>query len=1604
MGQYSGRKSKKRTNPTVKTSDVKDFTSEQILEALRAWQSESEAVDAKAILRALRLYRSGNFTVRLPEDKTGIAGEIARAFNESVELNQLLTKEFERIGKAVGKEGNLDQRITIGLAAGSWANQINAFNSTLDYMVEPVREFSRVVTAVSKGDLSEPMPLDIGGRAVKGEFLRVAKVTNKMIDLLNNFSSEVTRVAQEVGTDGKLGGQAKVKGVTGVWRDLTDNVNAIADNLTSQVRNISDVATAVAKGDLDQKITVEVKGEFLQLKNTINSMVDQLAQFSSEVTRVAQEVGTYGKLGGQANVRGVSGVWNDLTNNVNAMAENLTYQVCDIAKVATAVAEGDLDKKITVEAKGEIADLKNTINSMVEQLSQFSSEVTRVAQEVGTDGKLGGQAEVKGVGGVWKDLTNNVNAMADNLTSQVRDIATVATAVAEGDLEQKITVEAKGEIADLKTTINSMVDQLSQFSSEVTRVAQEVGTDGKLGGQAEVKGVSGVWKDLTSNVNAMADNLTNQVRDIAKVTTAIADGNLNQRITVEVKGEILQLKNTINSMVDQLAQFSSEVTRVAQEVGTDGELGGQADVPDASGTWRSLTDNVNELADNLTRQVRAIFEVVTTITRGDLSAVIEVDAKGEVEDLKNGLNTMIKTLKSTSELNAEQDWLKTNLSKFGDLMQGRKDLQNLTTVLIEELCKSIVAQHGVFYFLDKGTEDSPKEPELQLLSSYAYKERKNISNVFPLGKGLVGQCGLEQKTIFIKDVPSDYIKINSGLGETTPLNLVLLPVLFEDELVGVIELASFEAFSENTLNFLDQLVRSVGLVTNTVKANMRTENLLKESQALSEELQTQQDELEISNKKLEEQARKLQESEVRLKRQQEELQQTNEELEEKSNVLADQKVEVQQKNQLVTQAKEDLQEKADQLTLTSKYKSEFLANMSHELRTPLNSLLVLSEALSKNADKNLNKKQLKHASTIYDSGVELLDLINEILDMAKIESGTMSIDISDIFFSRLGEWSKRGFQQVAENKKIGFDVALADGLPKSIRTDEKRLQQVLKNLISNAIKFTEQGSVNLNISIETEGWNSDHAILSQAATVIAFSVVDTGIGIAEDKQHIIFEAFQQAVGATNRIYGSTGLGLSISREIAVMLGGEITLTSELGKGSAFTFYVPLHYIKPELKDLTHAQAEQISALKRLPNSTTSTSIEIGHGQELLLPSEVLDDRSEIGENDKVVLIIEDDVKFANILLEMARAQGFKAIVMLTGEAGLACAQEYQPDAIILDIRLPAMSGWTVLDRIKHNSTIRHIPVHIASIDDVRQRSLKSGALSFMQKPADQKKLSEVFGSIKKFGKKKYRKLLLIDDNQTQRENIVELIGNGDVVVTAVASAEEALKQLKTVEFDCMVLDLMLPDMSGFELIEKIKTNKKLINLPIIIYTGKELSKTEENKLKAVAETIIIKDVMSPERLLDETALFLHRVESKLPEPKRKMLQQVNESDPTFIDRKILIVDDDMRNIYALSAIFEGHNANILYAESGVQALDSLKKNTDIELVLMDIMMPEMDGYETMQIIRTMAKFKDLPIIAVTAKAMKEDREKCIAAGASDYIVKPINTEQLLSLARVWLYK
>ena len=608
--------------------------------------THDHSVDSKTLLRILRAVRKGDFSVRMPEDQVGAAGEIADILNDVIDLNDRMAKEFERVSRAVGREGRINQRASIGAAAGSWAVCVDSVNNMIADLVHPTTEVARVIGAVAKGDLSQTMALEIEGRPIKGEFLRVANTVNRLVDQLSSFATEVTRVAREVGTEGKLGGQAEVKGVAGTWKDLTDNVNLMAANLTAQVRNIADVTTAVANGDLSKKITVDVKGEILELKNTINTMVDQLSSFASEVTRVAREVGTEGKLGGQAEVKGLSGAWKGLTDNVNLMASNLTAQVRNIAQVTTAVANGDFSRKITIDVKGEILELKNTINEMVDQLGSFASEVTRVAREVGTEGKLGGQAQVKGVTGAWRDLTDSVNLMASNLTAQVRNIAEVTTAVAKGDLSKKITVEVKGEILELKKTINIMVDQLGSFAAEVTRVAREVGTEGKLGGQADVQGVTGAWKSLTDSVNLMASNLTAQVRNIADVTTAVANGDLSKKITVDVKGEILELKKTINTMVDQLGSFAAEVTRVAREVGTEGKLGGQADVKGVGGVWRGLTDNVNLMASNLTAQVRNIAEVTTAVANGDLSKKITVDVKGEILELKNTINTMVDQLSS----------------------------------------------------------------------------------------------------------------------------------------------------------------------------------------------------------------------------------------------------------------------------------------------------------------------------------------------------------------------------------------------------------------------------------------------------------------------------------------------------------------------------------------------------------------------------------------------------------------------------------------------------------------------------------------------------------------------------------------------------------------------------------------------------------------------------------------------------------------------------------------------------------------------------------------------------------------------------------------------
>ena len=1491
------------------------------------------------LVEVLKAVQSGDFSVRYNSSKSGILSEAADILNEIILLNEQMSSELLRVGRIVGQEGRMTERAELNFAKGAWATSVTSVNQLIGDLVAPTNEVARVITAVAKGDLSQKISLDIDGRPVRGEFLRIGNTVNSMVDQLNSFAAEVTRVAKEVGNEGKLGGQAEVKGVSGTWKDLTDNVNGLASNLTDQVRNIANVTTAVAKGDLSQKITVDAKGEIAELKNTVNTMVDQLNSFASEVTRVAKEVGTEGKLGGQANVKGVSGTWKDLTDNVNGLAGNLTDQVRNIAKVTTAVANGDLSQKITVEARGEIAELKNTINTMVDQLNSFAAEVTRVAKEVGNEGKLGGQANVRGVSGTWKDLTDNVNGLAANLTNQVRNIAKVTTAVAKGDLSQKITVdaegeilalkntinimvdqlnsfaaevtrvakevgtegklggqadvrdvsgtwkdltdnvnvlaanlttqvrniakvttavakgdlsqkisvEAKGEIAELKNTINTMVDQLNSFAAEVTRVAKEVGTEGKLGGQAEVTGVSGTWKDLTDNVNGLAANLTNQVRNIAKVTTSVAKGDLSEKITVDAKGEIAELKNTINTMVDTLRSFASEVTRVAKEVGTEGRLGGQADVkgvsgtwkdltdnvnfmasnltkqvrgiikvvtaiangdldqkfvleaqgevaglaetinsmtdtlrvfadqvttvarevgiegklgsqakvpgvagtwkdltdnvnfmasnltkqvrgiikvvtavangdlgqkfvleaqgevaglaetinsmtdtlrtfsdqvstvarevgiegrlggqakvPGAAGTWRDLTDNVNQLAGNLTSQVRAIADVSTAVTKGDLTRSINVEAQGEVLQLKDNINQMISNLKDTTQQNQEQDWLKTNLAKFSGMMQGQRNIFSVAQLIMSELTPLVGAHHGGFFMMEALEVDGNQvEPVLNLIASYGFSQRNSLTNSYRLKESLVGQCAFEKKRILLSDVPENFIHIQSGLGDAPVRCVAVIPVLFEGETKAVIELASFKNFSHNQLTFLDQLMDGVGVMLNMISSSMRTEELLQE--------------LKRSNVELEAQAG---------------------ELNEKAKLL-------EIKNQEVELASRSVEEKAEQLQLISKYKSEFLANMSHELRTPLNSLLILSKILSENRDGNLTSEQVKFATTVYASGNDLLGLINEILDLSKVEAGKMPIDPKDVSIPEVQDYVEQTFRHMAEQKNLKFEARRDPNLPLNMFTDATRLNQILKNLLSNAFKFTEHGSVELSLRT---------AISESGSQMVTFEVKDTGIGIHPEKQNLIFEAFQQADGTTSRRYGDTGLGLTISREIARLLGGWIEVKSTPGKGSTFTLYLPLRF--------------------------TGTDV-------------------------------------------------------------------------------PAV-------------------------------------------PVDAMDLEEV-------------------------------------------------------------------------------------DLPI------------------------------------------------MPLP----------VDADFTGKKILVMDDDLRNIFAINTVLESRKMKVIYAENGRIGIELLKSNPDVDLVLMDTMMPELDGLSATREIRKISNLKQLPIISLTAKAMKGDREKALSAGASDYVTKPVDPDRLLSVIYMWINK
>jgi HAMP domain-containing protein/CheY-like chemotaxis protein/signal transduction histidine kinase len=1499
----------------------------------------------------------GDLSRKITVDVKGEILELKDTLNTMVDQLRAFASEVTRVAREVGTDGKLGGQAQVPGVAGTWKDLTDSVNSMASNLTGQVRNIAEVATAIASGDLSKKITVN-----VSGEILLLKDTINTMVDQLNAFAGEVTRVAREVGSEGRLGGQAKVPGVAGTWKDLTDSVNSMAGNLTDQVRNIAEVTTAVARGDLSRKITVDVKGEILELKNTINTMVDQLNAFAGEVTRVAREVGTEGKLGGQAQVPGVGGTWKDLTDNVNFMASNLTGQVRNISEVATAIASGDLSRKITVDVRGEILQLKETLNTMVEQLRSFAAEVTRVAREVGSEGRLGGQANVTGVAGTWKDLTDSVNAMAGNLTAQVRNIAEVTTAVARGDLSRKITVDVKGEILELKNTINTMVDQLNAFAAEVTRVAREVGTDGKLGGQAQVPGVAGTWKDLTDNVNVMAANLTEQVRGIVKVVTAVANGELTKKLTVQAKGEVAALADTINNMTDTLATFADQVTTVAREVGVEGRLGGQANVPGAAGTWKDLTGNVNLLADNLTNQVRAIAEVATAVTKGDLTRSIQVEASGEVAELKDYINTMIDNLRLTTDRNNEQDWLKTNLARFTGMLQGQRDLATVGRMLLSELAPLVNAQQGVIYQME-GEESG----NMALLSAFADGADEGHPDHLHVGHGLVGQCAGEKRRMLITDVPSHAIPIRSGLFKAVPRNIIVLPVLFEDRVKAVIELASLNAFTASHLAFLEQLTASIGIVLNSIEATMQTEGLLKQSQQLAAELQTQQTE----------------------------LQQTNEQLAQKAQQLAEQNVEVERKNQEIEQARRAVEEKAKELALTSKYKSEFLANMSHELRTPLNSILVLGQQLTDNPDGNLTSKQVEFARTIHGAGTDLLNLITDILDLSKIESGTVSVQAEEVFFTSLLDMIARPFRHEAESRHLDFEVQTDPNLTRSMVTDSKRLQQVLKNLLSNAFKFTEHGSVRLSVFAAETGWSEDHPVLGKLASVVAFEVTDTGIGIPPEKQRLIFEAFQQADAGTSRKYGGTGLGLAISRELAGLLGGEIQLRSMPEKGSTFTLYLPQTYVGPSTGLAT--VDTRTSAVSTQRRASVVVSSERSNEQ-------IPDDRESLKEDDAILLIVEDDPHYARLLRDLSRDKGFKVLVASRGTEALELAREFHPTAVSLDVFLPDMLGWTVLNHFKQDPTMRHIPVQMLTMDEDRQHGLASGAFAYVNKPTSPEELETAFARIKEYTAPRRKRLLVVEDDPREQLSIQELLGYDDIDVQIAATGEEALEAVTNESFDCVVLDLRLPDMSGFDILERFREIPSLNNLPVVVFTGKDLSPEEDARLHMLARSVVVKGVESPERLLDETALFLHRVVTDLPSEKQKMLERLHHSDEALVGKKVLVVDDDVRNIFALSSVLERRGMFVLTAGTGREAIATLESTPDVAIVLMDIMMPEMDGYETMQVIRQNPSFRRLPIVALTAKAMKGDREKCMEAGASEYLAKPVNTEQLLSALRMWFHR
>ena len=1309
------------------------------------------------------------------------------------------------------------------------------------------------LTAVRGGDFSTRL-------AKTGDPLmdEIATVFNGMADQLDLFTSEVTRVAREVGTEGKLGGQAYVPGVSGTWKDLTDSVNAMAGNLTGQVRNIAQVATAVAKGDLSQKIDVDARGEILELKSTLNTMVDQLSSFADEVTRVAREVGTEGRLGGQADVKGVSGTWKDLTESVNVMAANLTDQVRSIAEVTTAVAKGDLSQKIRVDARGEIMELKETINTMVDQLSAFADEVTRVAREVGTQGNLGGQAVVRGVSGTWKDLTDNVNVMASNLTAQVRSIAQVATAVERGDLSQQITVEAKGEVAALTQTINRMVGTLSAFADEVTRVAREVGTEGRLGGQADVKGVAGTWKDLTNNVNSMADNLTSQVRNIAQVTTAVAQGDLSKKIDVAARGEILELKSTLNTMVDQLSSFAAEVTRVAREVGSEGRLGGQAEVEGVSGTWKRLTENVNELAGNLTRQVRAIAEVTSAVAAGDLTRSISVEAQGEVAELKDNINAMVWSLRETTQANQQQDWLKTNLARIAGMMQGHRDLAIVAELIIDELAPLTGAQHGTF-FLTEPTADG--DTQLRLIAGYGLRTDETAPIQYRLGQSLIGQVARSKRSIVVENLPEGYVTISSGLGEAPPANLAIVPILFEDQVLGVIELASFTAFSPVQTDFLEQLTETLGVNFNTIMANARTDTLLTESQRLtselqarSEELQAQQDGAAAVQRRTGRQGGPAGRAEPR-HRDQERRDRAGQAGDRGARPPAGPGLEVQVAvpGQHVTRAAHPAEQPADPGPAAGPESRPEPVRQAGRVRQrdPLGRLGPAAA-------------HQRHPRPVQGRG-----------GPDGHPRGTLR--------AQHAAGGHPGHLPAAHRGK-GAGLRGRDR-PRSPAGAVHRPAAAAAGARQPAL---ERGQVHRARPRPAPGGPGPGRRTPDGDDILSFSVADTGIGIAPENLITIFGAFQQGDGTLSRRYGGTGLGLSIAREVGALLGGEIAAESELGQGSTFTLYLPCELPGAASGDAPFPEAGEPASI------TANGEVHADATEALQLQPALPDDGA---------------------------ASGRRLLVLEGARGGL--------------LTLLAHSAVSDLTGI-------HGPVHVG---------------------------------------------------------------------TAV-SPEQGIEALSAAPHQCVVLDLGLADASAFAFLDRLQEDPDLRSVPVLAHTRDKLDSAQARLARLRFGSQPLELLPSLDELRERITLHLsaaqpEHVPALISEPAEagtRVVPAEAEGHEALRGRRVLVIDDDARNVFAITSTLELHGVTVTQAPNGRKGIEALLTAEDTDLILMDVMMPEMDGYTTMNRIRQMPAFAALPIIAVTARAMPGDREKSIAAGASDYVTKPVDTDELLACMERWLVR